>query len=172
MTKSRISLLAIGVFLATACQQLPASTKPLTVRSDSTRWECPPGQPCDGKPDYRALLSHDSGQEIYLSFGPDLKPPYDKAKLKQHFRFGDIYLTTAQGTIAIHIDTSENGEANIEFMPSPAGRLQGRVSARRYRLQTEGKPGPDCKTDDIKGFCREEKRMDTPLNLQLDLALP
>lgn len=165
-------LMAGSLLLATGCQQPMAATTPLLIQSNSSSWQCPANQSCDGTPDYRALLVNVGKQEVYLSFGPELKAPYTPAQLAQHFRFGDIYHPTAKGMIAIHLENSERGEGRIEFVSAADGRLKAQVTAQRYRLQNQGKPGPDCRTDDIKGYCLEEKRIEAPLTLQLDLALP
>ncbi|WP_374354393.1 hypothetical protein [Chitinimonas sp.] len=171
MSKPLLSLIAGAALLATACQHTLAASSATRLRSDTGSWQCPAGQNCDDKPDYRALLSHDGAQEIYLLFGPQLRTPFDAAQLKQHFRFGDLYYPSAQGNIALHITADESGDGKIEFRPAPNGRLLAHVEARRYRLRTEGK-SPDCQIDDVKGVCIQEKRIDAPLSIDLELKLP
>ncbi|MDK2126451.1 hypothetical protein [Parachitinimonas caeni] len=177
MRTSKRLLCTLGIMLPLLSVQIgQAGGLSRLLKSDAeTVWQCPPGQSCAEKPDYRALYLKTDDTELYLSFSGALKDRFDAATLNKEFRFGDLYLHGKDGIIALHAEPGTQAEARIKFLPASAGRVKAIVTGKRYRLQTDGKPsqpGAECKTDDVAGFCREEKRISKPIEIKLDIALP
>lgn len=169
--------LAVAILLAATqlagCQTLPAQAGALHLRLDAAAsWQCPPGQTCGPQADYRALQVSVSGSTAYLLFAPQLAAPYDAEQLNRHFRFADLYWPQADGRVAIHAANDGRAEATLTFLPAPPGKLIARVSASRYRVQSPTPAGEPCRTDDVQGFCRQERRVDAPLDRILELNLP
>ncbi|PHV13523.1 hypothetical protein CSQ89_00370 [Chitinimonas sp. BJB300] len=152
---------------------MPASAQ-LTLEA-TPQVRCPAGQACDNNPDYRALIWQSGGAEVFLSFSGNLSAnDREPAKLNQHFKYADIYMPQSDGRVlAIHAAPDAKAEAQLHFLPSPAGRLHAQLLVKRHRLQSDGNSNDaTCRTDDMQGVCRRETTINTPLTLDLNLAWP
>ncbi len=135
--------------------------------------QCPPGQDCAGKVDYRALYIDENGRQVYLSFDGDLPlSTPDAAALAKAFHYGDLYWPEGLGMAAAHLQADGGSDGKLRFLPAKPGRLRAEAMLSRYRVVVERSGGEECRLDDVAGICHSETVVKKPLRILLDFPLP
>ncbi|WP_028102267.1 hypothetical protein [Pseudoduganella violaceinigra] len=165
----------LSLLLTASLAACAAETGPQQHWQSATRLllQCPPGQDCSGKVDYRALYINENGRQLYLSFAGNLPSrALDAAALSANFRYGDLYWPEGGGTAAAHLQADGKGDGKLRFLPAPDGRLQAEALLEQYKIVIERSGGAECRLDDVAGICRTETVVKKPLRVLLDFPLP
>lgn len=123
--------------------------------------------------DYRAFEFNDKGVRLYISFKPDLINNYSTESFNKNFNYANVQIGFPEKSTIFTEAYFQNREPvrQIKFLSYDGKKLSGQLGFAVDHI-TFKTSDPNCVSDDIIGYCYEDKKADLNYLIDFDLTVP